>query len=94
MSYWTSAARTCGYRRSGSAAATLENFLSRSRIGIVDKHADQHGPTIFRHACKMGLESIASKRLSAPYRSGRSTEWLKIENPESSAMVRHREGRW
>jgi ATP-dependent DNA ligase len=34
------------------------------------------------------------KRLSAPYRSGRSQDWLKVKNPDSTAMVRHREERW
>jgi ATP-dependent DNA ligase len=33
-----------------------------------------------------------SKRLSSPYRSGRSTDWLKIKNPDSPAMIRAREG--
>jgi bifunctional non-homologous end joining protein LigD len=42
----------------------------------------------------MGLEGIVSKKLSASYRSGRSTEWLKIKKPDSPAMVRHREDRW
>jgi ATP-dependent DNA ligase len=27
---------------------------------------------VFRHACKMGLEGIVSKRLGSRYRSGRS----------------------
>jgi ATP-dependent DNA ligase len=40
----------------------------------------------------MGLKGTVSKRLSAPYRSGRSTEWLKIKNPDSPAMIRSREG--
>jgi ATP-dependent DNA ligase len=35
-----------------------------------------------------------SKRLSAPYRSGPSRDWLKIKNPDSPAMVRHREESW
>jgi bifunctional non-homologous end joining protein LigD len=47
---------------------------------------------VFQQACKMGLEGIVSKRLSAPYRSGRSTDWLKIKNPDSPAMMRAREG--
>jgi bifunctional non-homologous end joining protein LigD len=44
----------------------------------------------------MGLECVVSKRLSAPYRSGPSRDWLKIKNPASPAMLRHREGsaRW
>jgi hypothetical protein len=32
---------------------------------------DDDGATIFQRACKLGLEGIVSKRLSAPYRSGR-----------------------
>jgi hypothetical protein len=39
-------------------------------------------------------EGIVSKRLSAPYRSGLSREWIKVKNPNSPAMVRHREERW
>jgi ATP-dependent DNA ligase len=42
----------------------------------------------------MGLEGIVSKRLTASYQSGPSRHWLKIKNPHSPAMVRHREGRW
>jgi hypothetical protein len=40
-----------------------------------------------------GLEGIVSKRLGAPYRSGPSRDWLKVKNPHSPAMVRHREER-
>jgi ATP-dependent DNA ligase len=42
----------------------------------------------------MGLEGVVSKRLNAPYRSGRSTDWLKIKNADSPAMIRAREGEW
>jgi bifunctional non-homologous end joining protein LigD len=42
----------------------------------------------------MGLEGIVSKRLDAPYRSGRSRDWIKTKNPASQAMLRAREGRW
>jgi hypothetical protein len=44
-------------------------------------------------AARMGLDVIVSKRLSKPYWSGRSGHWLKVKNPDSPAMVRHREGR-
>ncbi len=43
---------------------------------------------VFRHACKMGLEGIVSKRLGSRYTSGRSPDWLKFKNPEAPA-VRH-----
>jgi ATP-dependent DNA ligase len=40
---------------------------------------------VFRHACKMGLEGIVSKRKGSPYRSGRSPDWLKMKNPACEA---------
>jgi hypothetical protein len=36
----------------------------------------------------MGLEGIVSKKLSAPYRSGPSRDWIKVKNPDSPAMIR------
>jgi bifunctional non-homologous end joining protein LigD len=50
--------------------------------------------TVFEHACRFGFEGIVSKRLSAPYRSGPSRDWIKTNNPNSPAMVRAQEGRW
>jgi bifunctional non-homologous end joining protein LigD len=49
---------------------------------------------VFQRACKMGLEGIVSKRLSAPYRSGPSRDWIKVKNPDSPAMIRAREAEW
>jgi hypothetical protein len=42
------------------------------------------GATIFRHACRMGLEGIVPKRLTAPYRSGPSRDWLKVKTGQPS----------
>jgi ATP-dependent DNA ligase len=73
----------------------LARLLARRRAGILlSAHTDEDGDTVFRHACQMGLEGIVSKRLSAPYRSGRSRDWLKIKNPDSPAMRRVRDGDW
>jgi bifunctional non-homologous end joining protein LigD len=58
---------------------------------IFNEHTDEDGATVFRHACKLGLEGIVSKRLSKPYQSGRSGHWLKVKSPDSPAMVRARE---
>jgi hypothetical protein len=44
------------------------------------------GASLFMHACRMGLEGIVSKRLSAPYRSGPSRDWIKVKNPEGSRL--------
>ena len=48
----------------------------------------------FRHACKMGLEGIVSKRLGSYYRSGRTKDWLKFKNPEAPAVRREAEEDW
>jgi bifunctional non-homologous end joining protein LigD len=40
---------------------------------------DDAGPLILRHACEMGLEGIVSKRRSAPYRSGRTDNFVKTK---------------
>jgi ATP-dependent DNA ligase len=73
----------------------LTRLLGGRRLGIVlSDHTDEDGATIFRHACKLGLEGIVSKGLSAPYRSGPSRGWLKIKNPDSPAMIRAREAEW
>jgi bifunctional non-homologous end joining protein LigD len=70
----------------------LTKVIGRRSLGIVlSQHTDED---IFRGICKMGLEGVVSKRLSSPYRSGRSTDWLKIKNPDSPAMIRAREGEW
>jgi bifunctional non-homologous end joining protein LigD len=52
------------------------------------------GPTVFAHACKMGLEGIVSKRRESAYRSGRSPDWLKMKNPACSAVKREEEEEW
>jgi bifunctional non-homologous end joining protein LigD len=75
--------------------ARLARLLARAPIGIVfNEHTDHDGAVVFRHACKLGLEGIVSKRVSAPYRSGPSRDWIKVKNPESPAMRRARAGTW
>jgi bifunctional non-homologous end joining protein LigD len=75
--------------------AKLARLLARKPTGIVfNEHTDEDGATVFRHACAMGLEGIVSKRLTAPYRSGSSRDWIKVKNPDSPAMRRARAGLW
>jgi bifunctional non-homologous end joining protein LigD len=43
--------------------ATLASILAKARPGIrFNEHIEGDGPTVFAHACKMGLEGIVSKR--------------------------------
>ena len=75
--------------------ATLASLLSKARAGIrVNEHIEADGPTVFAHACRMGLEGIVSKRKASTYRSGRSPDWLKSKNPACAAVKRETEEDW
>src|SRR3954471_13830106 len=62
---------------------------SRPHVGRGTARADllrAHGRArtarrMFRHACRLGLEGIVSKKVAAPYLSGRCRSWLKVKNP-------------
>jgi bifunctional non-homologous end joining protein LigD len=69
--------------------------LARAKTGLVlNEHIDEAGDVVYRHACKLGLEGIVSKRLGSPYRSGRSRHWIKSENPVALAVKREAEEDW
>jgi bifunctional non-homologous end joining protein LigD len=64
--------------------ATLRSLLVKVGPGLRwNEHIEGDGESIFRHACKLGLEGIVSKRKDSPYRSGRSPDWLKMKNPDA-----------
>ena len=56
-----------------------------------NEHIEGDGPTVFDHACKLGLEGIVSKRKGSAYRSGRSPDWLKMKNANAPAVKREAE---
>ena len=75
--------------------ATLRCMLAQAGLGLrFNEHLEGDGPTVFAHACKMGLEGIVSKRKDSMYRSGRSPDWLKMKNPEALAVKREAEEDW
>ena len=75
--------------------ATLRSMLAKAGLGLrFNEHIEGDGPTIFAHACKMGLEGIVSKRRDSPYRSGRSLDWLKMKNANAPAVKREAEEDW
>lgn len=59
----------------------------RSGIQYV-AHVEGHGAEMFDAVCKLGLEGIVSKKLTAPYRSGPSKSWIKVKNPTAAAATR------
>jgi bifunctional non-homologous end joining protein LigD len=80
--------------------ATLEMMLAKGGPGIrFNEHMEADGEVAFRHASKLGLEAIVSKRKDSPYRSGRSPDWLKLNDANAPAVKRDQEeergkGRW
>ena len=62
--------------RKAALARLLKGYGKAGVIRYTDDF-DEAGPVILRHACDMGLEGIVSKRRSAPYRSGRTDNFVK-----------------
>ena len=59
--------------------ATLASVLAKAAPGLrLNEHIEADGPTVFAHACKMGLE-VVSKRKASSYRSGRSPDLAQVE---------------
>ncbi|MFZ1885123.1 MAG: DNA ligase D [Rhodoplanes sp.] len=60
--------------------AQLEALLAEGPSNPVlrmSEHLRERGSVVFDHACRMGLEGIVSKKIDAPYRSGRTRDWMK-----------------
>ena len=51
------------------------------------EHFVEPGQTMLRHACRMGLEGVISKRADAPYRSGRGRDWVKSKCTQRQEFV-------
>jgi len=51
------------------------------------EHFVEPGQTILTHACRMGLEGVVSKRVDAPYRSGRGRDWIKSKCTQRQEFV-------
>ena len=67
----------------GDRKALLGQILQRSASESLhySEHLDADGPTVFEHACRLGLEGIVSKRVESRYKSGRCLSWVKVKNP-------------
>jgi len=75
--------------------ATVASIVAKASPGIpFNEHMEGDGPTVFAHACKLGLEGIVSKRKDSAYRSGRSPDWLKMKNSDAPAVMREAEEEW
>jgi bifunctional non-homologous end joining protein LigD len=79
----------------GERKVRLAKLLRKAKPGIrYSEHLEGDGPTIFRHACGLGLEGIVSKWLASRYQSGRSRQWIKTKNRKHVAFLRVQDGGW
>ena len=73
-----------GYDLRGAALVDRKRALRElieggSGVGSIrnSDHIDAPGEEVFRRASKMGLEGVVSKQKKRPYRSGRTSDWVK-----------------
>jgi bifunctional non-homologous end joining protein LigD len=59
--------------------SALASILPRGSLLKLAEHWSGGGPRVFGEACRLGFEGLVSKRRDAPYRPGRSTDWLKTK---------------
>ena len=59
-------------------AALLKAEPAKAPVRL-SEHVRGNGPELFARACKAGAEGIISKKVDAPYRSGRTKTWRKLK---------------
>ena len=66
----------------------LQRVLEKSppKIVYVEHFEMDDGEAVYRHACKLKLEGIVSKRRDSRYRSGRQDSWLKLKCTKSDTF--------
>ena len=67
------------YKRQGLAKAP-------ANIRYVEHFGDA-GAAVLQSACRMNLEGVVSKKTGAPYRSGRSDNWVKSKCRQGHEVV-------
>ncbi|MGB7259155.1 MAG: DNA ligase D, partial [Pseudolabrys sp.] len=72
--------------RKGALARLLARVPENGVLRLSES-IDEAGPTLVKHACRLGLEGIISKRRDAPYRSGRGHDWLKTKCSDRQEFV-------
>ena len=69
--------------------AELERLVGKAQRGTIrySEHFEESGPEVLRHACRLALEGIVSKRKDAPYRTGRSETFIKTKCSNAQEFV-------
>ena len=68
-----------GERKARLKALLEARSKSKARSIRYVEHFESGGDAILKSACQLSLEGIVSKKLGAPYRSGRSESWTKAK---------------
>jgi bifunctional non-homologous end joining protein LigD len=64
----------------GKRKRVLQSFLGEAAASLVIYSAHfEDGADLYARACRMELEGVVSKRTDAPYRSGRTEDWIKVK---------------
>jgi bifunctional non-homologous end joining protein LigD len=74
----------------GERKARLKELLdARNKSGSIRyvEHFEEDGEAVLESAKKLSLEGIVSKKLSSPYRSGRSESWTKTKSRAGQEVV-------
>lgn len=74
------------HARKAALAKLLKLAPAKGLLRFSESIAES-GPVLVKHACKMGLEGIISKRDDAPYRSGRGHDWIKTKCTDRQEFV-------
>jgi bifunctional non-homologous end joining protein LigD len=67
--------------------AILRDLLTFAGPLLFTEHQDTDGEAYFRQACASGWEGLIAKRADAPYRAGRSRDWLKFKCESGQEFV-------
>jgi bifunctional non-homologous end joining protein LigD len=67
--------------------AILRDLLTFAGPLHFTEHQDTDGEAYFRQACASGWEGLIAKRADAPYRAGRSRDWLKFKCESGQEFV-------
>ena len=65
----------------------MEEAIDCSKHLLPSRRLAQNGLAAFRVAERRGYEGLVAKDLSSPYRSGRSTDWLKVKVHQEDEFV-------
>ena len=68
--------------------AALARLLEGAQPALrYSEHFEEDGEMVLRHACRLSLEGVVSKRAAGKYRSGRGRDWIKSKCGHRQELV-------